>query len=141
MIANNRQSAAESMLSTPTKHALRALMALASTSSREFVSVGDLAKQTRTPPAYLAKILRTLSQQKMLASKKGVGGGVSLNRTSITFLEVCEALKDPIVKDNCMLSNKRCSKDRPCPFHTKWSTQRRAQLELLSSMKIERKEV
>ena len=124
------------MLSTPTKHALRALLELATYDDSGFVSVETLAENADIPQPYLSKIVKVLANHGLVETKRGVRGGVKLARTSISFLEVAEAFQDPLLFDQCLLSSKACQKDEPCPFHEYWSSERGKIRTFLESTKV-----
>ena len=124
------------MLSIAAKHAIRSLLHLAKREEDQFLSVRQLASETEIPPAYLSKILKILSDAGLLESKKGAGGGVRLMPRIVSFYEVCEALRDPIVLEKCFLFESRCSEISPCPFHEIWQAERRRFLTFLHDSKI-----
>ena len=113
------------MLSLPTKHVLKALLALGEHERGEYTSVSELSRAADLPSSYLSKLIKQLSEAEIVLTRKGPKGGVALPRRKISFFEVCEALEDPVVFDSCLLSRKACSKDSPCPLHPEWSKERK----------------
>lgn len=84
------------MLSQTTEYALRAMACLAYTPD-ELTPTPVLAKQTRVPSNYLAKVLQSLSQANLIVGRRGVGGGyrLSVPAREITLLDVVNAI-DPV---------------------------------------------
>lgn len=125
------------MLSTPSKYALRALQHLAAEGSEEFIPVEVLAENTDIPAAYLSKIMKTLAHYGMVESRRGIHGGVRFTAVGCSFFEVCEVLDDPIVRDSCLLGNRKCGAGNTyCEKHLQWSKQRDRIHNFLKQMKV-----
>src|SRR5579859_4777598 len=84
------------MLSQTVEYALRAVVYLAGHPGAPRTTE-QIAKVTRVPQAYLAKVLHSLSLAGLVRAQRGLGGGVSLARSpqQVTILEVVNAV-DPI---------------------------------------------
>lgn len=121
------------MLGQATGYAISALGCIASAGGKP-VLVKEIASWGEIPPAYLAKIIQSLARQGLVATQRGVGGGVTLVRpaTEVSLLDVCRALGDCASEPRCMLGNATCSDDRACPAHHFWTRQRESILEFLS---------
>lgn len=92
------------MLSQTTEYALRAMACLAYAPG-ELTPTPVLAKQTRVPSNYLAKVLQSLSQASLIQGRRGVGGGYKLSRPAveITMMDVVDAI-DPVSRiERCPL--------------------------------------
>ena len=124
------------MLSTRSKHAVRALLELAEYKRTEYVQVDVLAKDVNLPAPFLSKLMKELAREELVYTKKGRNGGVCLPKKQITVHSICEALKDPVAIDHCFLSRKKCSINSPCPLHEKWSKERLKIKSFLKSLKI-----
>ncbi|MBS0195174.1 MAG: Rrf2 family transcriptional regulator [Planctomycetes bacterium] len=120
------------MLSQAVGYAVLALAHIAAAGGRP-VLVKDMAEAATIPGPYLAKIIHLLGRRGIVATQRGVGGGVTLARpaTDITLLDLCEALGDPIVEPRCMLGTAQCSDDRACPAHKFWTSHRAKTIEFL----------
>ncbi len=81
----------------------------------------DLAADTEVPPAYLTKVIRTLSRDGLVHSSRGVGGGHQLTRppAEITLLDVLHAVEDSSRIHSCPLGyDDKKSKSRSiCGLH------------------------
>jgi Rrf2 family protein len=102
------------------------------------VLVKDIAEACVIPPAYLAKIIHQLAKRGVVATQRGVGGGVSLIRpaSQVSLLELCEALGDPILEPRCMLGVAQCSDERSCPAHQFWTAHRAQHIDFLTRTTI-----
>ena len=126
------------MLSQQSKYALRAVQYLAKVEKGTFHRVDEIARATGLPAPYLSKILKSLTQQGVLRSRRGKNGGVALqdDDTAVTFLEICRAVDDPIVKAECVLHKRLCNASRPCAFHEKWSATKKKLLQFLEQEEL-----
>lgn len=105
------------MLSQTVEYALRAVtyLAAAPTESR---NVEQIAEATHVPASYLAKVMQQLVREKLVSSRRGVGGGFTLTRPpeKLRILEIVQAV-DPIHRiDTCPLGLAAHGK-RLCPLH------------------------
>lgn len=85
------------MFSQTAEYALRAIVWLADRDDHQPLGVRHIAAGTQVPASYLSKVLQELSRAGLVSSRRGVGGGFSLNRepSEITVLDVVNAV-DPI---------------------------------------------
>jgi len=105
------------MFSQTVEYALRAVVHLAANSPNP-QTTEQIAKATKTPEAYLSKVLQSLRRAGVVNSQRGVGGGAVLVKTAdeLTILEVVNAV-DPIGRI------KKCPLDLEshgvnlCPLH------------------------
>ena len=105
------------MLSQTVEYALRAVAALAQAGA-EPRTVAQLAKQTKTPAAYLGKVLQELRRAGIVASRRGAGGGVALARdpAGLSMLEVVNAV-EPIKRIRSCPLKLAAHGVRLCPLH------------------------
>jgi Rrf2 family protein len=82
------------MFSQTVEYALRAMVQLAS-QAPEACTTQQIAKKTKVPAAYLAKVLQSMRRAGLINSRRGVGGGVSLARPAkkISLLDVIDAVE------------------------------------------------
>jgi Rrf2 family protein len=107
------------MFSQTVEYALRAVVHLAIYSDRP-QTAEDIAKQTKVPRAYLAKVLQSLHRAGVVRSQRGVRGGTMLSRSpeDLTILDVVNAV-DPIKRIKfCPLGLKQHG-ERLCPLHNR----------------------
>jgi Rrf2 family protein len=100
------------MLSNKVRYAIKAMVALARKYGQGPVLIADLAEQERLPKKFLELILLELRNGGLLESKKGKGGGYSLNRTPdlISVGNVMRVVDGPLAPLPCVSQTayKRC---------------------------------
>lgn len=118
------------MFSQTAEYALRAMAWLALTKD-ERVASSTLAENTQVPPDYLAKVLQLLAKAKLIAGRRGVGGGYQLLRdpSEIRLLDVVNAVEPLTPIESCPLSLKD-HKGKLCPLHRKVDQATRAVIEI-----------
>ena len=124
------------IFSASTSHALRALSWLATQGERGPVMGHDLASRLGLPPAYLAKILRTLVRRGILRAARGAHGGYTLARPAdeIALIEIIEPFEGVRARPGCLLRPDRpCRQSNGCSAHPTWATAKKAYLELVES--------
>jgi Rrf2 family protein len=125
------------MLSQAVGYAATALGRIAAAGGAP-VLIKDVAQDCDIPAAYLAKIVNALARKGIVATQRGIGGGVSLARpaSELTVYDLCVALDDPIVLSRCMLGIAPCSDERACPAHRFWTVHRAKQAEFLQNTTV-----
>lgn len=125
------------MMNQATGYAATALGFVAAAGGKP-VLVKEIAEGTEIPNAYLAKIVNSLARKGILATQRGIGGGVTLNRPpmEITMFDLAVALDDPSIKTTCMLGTAECSDERACPAHRFWSDCRGRYIDYLKKMTV-----
>lgn len=110
------------MLGINSKYAIRILRLLNISDHNAFVNTMLLAQKTEIPKPYLSKIVLRLAQFGFVETKRGKFGGVRLvsDLNKLTLFDVCSALEDPIVRETCLLSRKKCNSTKHCSFHSEW---------------------
>lgn len=105
------------MLSQTVEYALRAATYLAA-DPEQSRTLDQIAAATHVPLAYLSKVLQQLVREKIVASRRGTGGGFTLARSphKLRILEIVQAV-DPIERiTTCPLGLVAHGK-RLCPLH------------------------
>jgi Rrf2 family protein len=105
------------MLSQTTEYALRLVVQLASQPDRP-VTIPELARSTRIPAGYLAKVLRQLARAGLVHSQRGPNGGSVLARApeELTVLDVVQAV-DPLKRIEVCPLGLRTHGANLCPLH------------------------
>lgn len=80
------------LISQTSEYALRAVVHLARIGGGPAIT-DDIAKATRVPAGYLARVLRSLSKGGILTAQRGTGGGFALARPAgkISVWDILEA--------------------------------------------------
>lgn len=110
------------MFSRSAGYAVQALTYLAAQPSGKLTGAREIAVEVEIPMPFLWKILRNLSQKKLVRSFKGVRGGYELARAAekISVSEVLAASPDARHADTCVLGLEQCNDSIPCPLHHSW---------------------
>ncbi len=92
------------MLSKKTKYGLQAMLHLAKKYGHGSVLIADLASEEGISKKFLETILLNLKNKGLLQSKRGKGGGYSLNRSpkEITMGEIVRILEGPLAPVSCV---------------------------------------
>ncbi|OWK41742.1 RrF2 family transcriptional regulator [Fimbriiglobus ruber] len=105
------------MFSQTVEYALRAVVHLADQAPAARTT-DQIAEATRVPKAYLSKVLQGLCHAGIVASKRGLGGGMVLTKTpsELTILEVVNAV-EPIGRIRTCPLGLAAHGVRLCPLH------------------------
>ena len=124
-------------LSNTTGHAVRALACLVDCRNPP-ASIKDLAECSGVPPAYLAKILKTLNKAGIIESKRGRGGGIWLARPPrfISLLDIGIAVEGDELFGACLFGLESCVDGCGCPAHKFWAKQRKVMRRELSQINL-----
>lgn len=108
-------------LSQTTGYAIRALACLPESGAPPR-QIADVARCTRIPRAYLAKIVNRLVRQGLVSARRGHRGGIALARPAarITLLDIVEAVEGPDWLGHCLLGLDECRNQQECPTHGFW---------------------
>jgi Rrf2 family protein len=119
-------------------HAVRALVALAKLPPDAYAGAARVAHEVGAPPNYLGKLLKTLVQEGLVESQKGLGGGFRLARDpkTITLLDIVEPIEHVSRWSGCILGRPQCSEAAPCAIHDRWKAVRGAYLQMLEQTTI-----
>jgi Rrf2 family transcriptional regulator, iron-sulfur cluster assembly transcription factor len=110
------------MFSRSAGYAVQALTYLAGQPHGKLTGAREIAGATGIPMPFLWKILRNLSQQKLLRSFKGVRGGYELARAAqrISIAEVLATTSDENLISACVLGLSQCNENDACGMHKSW---------------------
>ena len=115
------------MFSRSSGYAVQALTYLAAQPSGKLAGAREMATELEIPMPFLWKILRKLSEKKLVRSFKGVRGGYELARPakSIRVSEVLAAGRDGDQMGLCVLGLDKCDDHDPCALHSQWKNLRK----------------
>lgn len=105
------------MFSQTVEYALRAAIYLAQQAPTP-CTTQQMADATQVPRAYLSKVLQRLTEQGLVRSQRGAGGGVALARdpAEIDILSIVNAV-DPIGRIATCPLGIADHRERLCPLH------------------------
>ncbi|MBL0061509.1 MAG: Rrf2 family transcriptional regulator [bacterium] len=126
------------LLSRPSTYAIRALLYLAKQNSSDPILAPTIAREEQLPAPFLAKLLRTLSEAKILTSNRGPGGGYRLAKPAdqISLQEISELFEGLTLANECLLGYGKCSSTTPCPVHSLWGPRKEYMQDFLASTTI-----
>jgi Rrf2 family protein len=83
------------------------------------ISAAQVADIQHISPTFLGKIVQSLAKAGILATRRGVGGGVSLAvpAEEISLLKVIEAIEGPLALNECLTSTPQCAQMDGCPAY------------------------
>jgi Rrf2 family protein len=131
------------MLSNSCRYGIRAIIYLASQPvSNGKTGIKKISGDLNLPTPFLAKILQSLTKQKILSSSKGPHGGFSLRKDpkKITLLEIVNSIDGKDVFTNCVMHSGSCDsveKDKKrCTLHNDYENTRKDLIKLFNEKTI-----
>ena len=123
----------QEMLSKTGLHAVRAMVALAKLPPGSYAGAARIAQEIGAPQNYLGKLLKSLAEEGLVESQKGLGGGFRLLRdpAEISLFDVVEPIEHISRWSGCILGLSACSDSAPCAIHERWKAVRSAYLHML----------
>lgn len=108
------------VFTTKSDYALIVLAELAR--SRDYMSLGKLAKEKRLPYRYVSRIAAELKNAGLIESKEGVTGGYRLSKkpSDIRAIDVLNVFEGEIGTTKCTLHGTECPREQTCLMKSKW---------------------
>ena len=122
LLSNADDIEATMIFSRTSQYAIQALIYLATQPNGRRMLNREIAQNLDVPSAYLAKILQSLSGEKLLHSSRGRHGGFSLRygAEKTSLLDIVLLTEGARVERECLLGLKACTDETACPLHRKW---------------------
>jgi Rrf2 family protein len=131
------------MLSKKTKYAIKALVILGKNVDQPPMQISKIAELERIPKKFLEQILLDLRNAGFLYSKKGAGGGYSLNKDpkDIYLVNILRITDGPVAMLPCASLNfyhkcDECHQETTCGIRDVFIEVRDATLNILSKTSI-----
>jgi len=131
------------MLSKKTKYAIKALVLLGKNMDQPPMQIQKIAEEERIPKKFLEQILLDLRNAGYLYSKKGAGGGYSLNKDpkEIFLVHIMRITGGPIAMVPCASLNffhkcEECQQETTCGIRDVFIKVRDATLKILTETSI-----
>lgn len=104
------------------EYAIRTMLHLAEKSNSVLITINEIATIQKIPEKFLRKIIPKLCNAGLVKTIKGKNGGITLARdgSTITPLEIIQAVEGPIALNKCLIDKEFCSNTRWCSVHTIW---------------------
>jgi Rrf2 family protein len=121
------------------EYGLQAVLYMAAHTEREVIPAEEIASKLAIPREFVSKILQSLTDSGIVASKKGKSGGFYLAKDtrSIRLIDIVSAIDGLALFDRCVLGFPNCSPDNPCPLHENWGELRSKAYEMLTNETID----
>lgn len=128
------------ILSRTSQYAIQALIYMATQPEGVPVLNRTIAEYLKVPPAYLAKIMQSLSRGGILYSFRGKQGGFCLREggEKTDLMKILTLVEGPGLTENCVMGLKICSDSTACPMHEKWKPIKARIVELLEKQTLEK---
>jgi Rrf2 family protein len=131
------------MLSKKTKYAIKALVSLGKNMGNPPIQISKIAEEEKIPKKFLEQILLDLRNAGFLYSKKGAGGGYSLNKDpkEIFLVQIMRITDGPIAMVPCASLNfyhkcEECKSEVTCGIRSVFVDVRDVTLKILSETSI-----
>lgn len=124
-------------LSTKSRYAITAMIDLAQ-NQQGAVSLRDISDRKGISLSYLEQLFCKLKNNKVVSSRRGPGGGYTLNRkcSEISLFEIITAVDENIDQTQCA-GSMNCLKDKPCTTHHVWTGLNKIIKDYMKSITIE----
>ena len=127
------------MLISQTAHyALRAVYYLTTTADDKWHLTKEVAKETKIPAPYLARIMSTLAKRGILQSRTGMGGGFRVGKESLKY-DLYDIVSQFDNLDNikeCVFGFDDCCEDGKCDLHKPWNDLKDQLIKILKSVTL-----
>jgi len=102
------------------------------------VKAADLAVATNSTNGFLPHVMAPLVKAGWVTSDPGRNGGYRLEvpTSTISVLDVIEAVEGSLPADVCVLRHGPCQADGPCSLHAAWSHARTSLLDTLAATAV-----
>lgn len=106
-----------------TEYAIRATLYIAQKGTVDKkLSIREISKAINSPQPFTAKILQTLSSNKIVCSTPGPRGGFYMTDKgrNLSMNSLLNAIGEEGFFDKCILGLNKCSDIKPCPIHAQY---------------------
>lgn len=105
-----------------TSYALRALLHMAGFPEDTSFTAEELADTAGTSTDFMHKIMQSLRQSGLVASRRGPGGGFRLGRApeDLPLLDIATAVQGPFAVSRCIMGLELCDRSPTCPLRATW---------------------
>jgi len=131
------------MLSKKTKYAIKALMVLGRNYGKDPMQIVKIAEEENIPKKFLEQILLEMRNAGILYSKKGAGGGYSLNKApeDVYLSQVMRLIDGPIALLPCVSLNfyrscDECTTEHACGIRDSFVEVHNAMLQILNDTSV-----
>jgi len=111
------------LLPKTVQHAIQIMVHIAMIPKNSLTKVSKISEESNIPKSYLAKIVQILASKKLIKTKTGRTGGVTLAKKSnqIKIIDIVFAINDKKRgKEMCIIGIDECNDKAHCPLHHSW---------------------
>lgn len=111
-----------SFFSKKCEYGLQAVLYLAATDEDYICSSEEISNKLLIPREFTSKILQSLTESKIIESRKGKAGGFKLAKKAneLKLIDVVIAIDGDEIFNNCVMGFTNCTKDKKCMLHDEW---------------------
>jgi len=120
------------------EYAIHGLIYLARTGGEKAVLLADIASAVKVPKEYMRKIFQMLTHARLVAGRRGAGGGYRLARQAdeLTLRQVVEAVEGSLPLYGCLHMRRHCELALSCPVQKAFDEARQKMAETLQGTTI-----
>ena len=120
------------------EYAIHGLIYLARTGGEKAVLLADIASAVKVPKEYLRKIFQMLTRARLVAGRRGAGGGyrLALPAHELTLRQVVEAVEGSLPLYGCLHMRRHCELALSCPVQKAFDEARQKMAETLQGTTI-----
>jgi len=99
------------------EYAIKTMLELARAPAGELLSTRYISELQEIPEDFLKKTIKLLVLSKLVATQRGVNGGVRLNKPpeEISLLDIITAIEGPLALNVCLSPGYKCANQPYCP--------------------------
>jgi len=104
------------------EYGLQAVLYLSALDSDYICSSEEISSKLLIPREFTSKILQSLTESKIIESRKGKAGGFKLAKKAneLKLIDVVIAIDGDEIFNNCVMGFTNCTKDKKCMLHDEW---------------------
>ena len=120
------------------EYAIHGLIYLARAGGEKPVLLADIASAVKVPKEYLRKIFQMLTRARLVAGRRGAGGGyrLALPAHELTLRQVVEAVEGSLPLYGCLHMRRHCELALSCPVQKAFDEARQKMAETLQGTTI-----
>ena len=128
------------LLPKTVQHAIQIMIQIAIIPKNTLINVNKISEASNIPKSYLAKIVQILSSKKLIITRTGRNGGISLAKKpkEIKIIDIVFAIKEQTnEKEMCIIGIDECSDKAHCPMHYSWKKVKKTIYNKFSNQNLE----
>jgi Rrf2 family iron-sulfur cluster assembly transcriptional regulator len=121
------------------EYAIHGLIYLARAGGGNTVLLTDIAAAVKVPREYMRKVFQILTRSRLVAGRRGAGGGYRLARSAeeITLRDIVEAMEGSLPVYGCLHVRRHCEIALSCPVQRRFEAARRKMAEVLQGATLD----